>query len=418
MTNKMLWSAAAIIWFIMALITFAHAGTPSPAQMGLDKSATTGNLSVRDVSGAWVEVGSVNGSSHTFQIPSSSLSSPSVTVGGVICTLGSTCAPSATVGGTVCTLGSTCAPSTTINGIVCTLGSSCSSSQSITVGGVTCTLGSACSPATTVGGAVCTLGSTCAPTTTVNGVTCTLGSSCSLGTSVIVVGATATSGGAAGQLMFDTGSVLTESAALVFTNPALKIVSNTASLNMGASGDTILLRDGAGQLGQRNATNPQIFAVYDSFSSSTSYERAVFDWQTTSNVLLIGTEQGSGGGPTLGQFEFVANGANEADFGVTTPGFWTFVSPMNVQALSAVGTVAGSALASTSGSISAATISLAGSEFFGPFLEATGAAPTVASGHIAYGATTTANTSCGTLSGSAGCIVINVAGTTRHVPYY
>jgi hypothetical protein len=48
----------------------------------------------------------------------------------------------------------------------------------------------------------------------------------------------------------------------------------------------------------------------------------------------------------------------------------------------------------------------------------TAAAPTVAASQVGYGSTVTANTSCGTLAGSAGCLTINVAGTTRHVPYY
>jgi hypothetical protein len=40
----------------------------------------------------------------------------------------------------------------------------------------------------------------------------------------------------------------------------------------------------------------------------------------------------------------------------------------------------------------------------------TSAAPTVISGQIGYGGTTAANTNCGTLAGSAGCVVINVRG--------
>jgi len=48
----------------------------------------------------------------------------------------------------------------------------------------------------------------------------------------------------------------------------------------------------------------------------------------------------------------------------------------------------------------------------------TAAAPTVAAAQVGIGSTTAANTSCGTLAGSAGCLVINVAGTQRYVPYY
>lgn len=58
----------------------------------------------------------------------------------------------------------------------------------------------------------------------------------------------------------------------------------------------------------------------------------------------------------------------------------------------------------------------------GPFqmqsLITTAAAPTVSAGQIAYGSTTVASSYCGSLSGAAGCIVVNIAGTTHYVPYY
>ncbi len=51
-------------------------------------------------------------------------------------------------------------------------------------------------------------------------------------------------------------------------------------------------------------------------------------------------------------------------------------------------------------------------------LVAASAAGTVAAGQISYGSTVVASSNCGSLSGAAGCIVINVAGTTRYVPFY
>jgi hypothetical protein len=48
----------------------------------------------------------------------------------------------------------------------------------------------------------------------------------------------------------------------------------------------------------------------------------------------------------------------------------------------------------------------------------TAAAPTVAAAQVGFGSTVAATGNCGTLSGDAGCLVINVAGTTRYVPYY
>ena len=46
----------------------------------------------------------------------------------------------------------------------------------------------------------------------------------------------------------------------------------------------------------------------------------------------------------------------------------------------------------------------------------TAAAPTVAASQIGFGSTVTANTNCGTIG--TGCVVINVAGTTRYITYY
>jgi len=57
------------LYWLLALLVFclpASAQAPSPAQMGLDKSTATGNLSVLDRSNTWVPIGSVNSTTHTF----------------------------------------------------------------------------------------------------------------------------------------------------------------------------------------------------------------------------------------------------------------------------------------------------------------------------------------------------------------
>lgn len=51
-------------------------------------------------------------------------------------------------------------------------------------------------------------------------------------------------------------------------------------------------------------------------------------------------------------------------------------------------------------------------------LEVTSAAPTVGAGSVAFGGTTAPSSNCGSLAGAAGCLVINVGGATRYVPYY
>lgn len=52
--------------------------------------------------------------------------------------------------------------------------------------------------------------------------------------------------------------------------------------------------DAANVLALRNGTNAQTFRVYNTYSSTTNYERAKLEW--SSNALKVGTEKGSGGG--------------------------------------------------------------------------------------------------------------------------
>ena len=62
--------------------------------------------------------------------------------------------------------------------------------------------------------------------------------------------------------------------------------------------DLFLLRDGAGILGQRNATNAQAFRLYNTFTSSTNFERLNFRW--ASNEFILDAEAGSAGGTLRG----------------------------------------------------------------------------------------------------------------------
>jgi len=47
-----------------------------------------------------------------------------------------------------------------------------------------------------------------------------------------------------------------------------------------------------------------------------------------------------------------------------------------------------------------------------------GATPTVSASQVGFGNSTTASSSCGSLTSSAGCLTINVAGTPHYIPYY
>jgi len=46
------------------------------------------------------------------------------------------------------------------------------------------------------------------------------------------------------------------------------------------------------------------------------------------------------------------------------------------------------------------------------------AAGTVSAGQVGYGSSVAASSNCGSLSGATGCLVVNIAGTARYVPYY
>lgn len=95
-------------------------------------------------------------------------------------------------------------------------------------------------------------------------------------------------------------------------------VSSTRYLGFAAtaasSGDCIAFRDAANIWGFRNGTNAQTLRIYNTFTSSTNYERARLEW--ASNVLRIGTEKGSGGG-TARALELQTDGTTRLTIGAT-----------------------------------------------------------------------------------------------------
>lgn len=70
----------------------------------------------------------------------------------------------------------------------------------------------------------------------------------------------------------------------------------------------------AGVMAQRTTTTAQAYRVYNTYTNSTNYERGVFDWQTTSNVLSIGTQAGGTG--TVRNINFVGGNIG---VGITSP---------------------------------------------------------------------------------------------------
>lgn len=126
----------------------------------------------------------------------------------------------------------------------------------------------------------------------------------------------------------------------------------TPGISIGTK-DLFLRRDAAGILAQRNLTNAQTLRVYNTFTDASNYERGILDWQGSSNVLTIGTENaGTGSARNL---RFVVGGAAVADYSITQSGQWTFSgglrTPSNIVAGSAYFWTARSQMASPSDGI-------------------------------------------------------------------
>lgn len=66
------------------------------------------------------------------------------------------------------------------------------------------------------------------------------------------------------------------------------------TFTLGAASDVVLVRDGANAFAQRNGTNAQTFSVYNTFTSATSYERAMAGW--SANAFYLSTQKGGAGG--------------------------------------------------------------------------------------------------------------------------
>lgn len=88
------------------------------------------------------------------------------------------------------------------------------------------------------------------------------------------------------------------------------------------SPDTVWRRESSGQWSTRNGANATAILVWNTYSSATSYERAVLDWQTTSNVFRVGTEKGSGGG-TARTMAIVTDATTRVTYGASGGETWS-----------------------------------------------------------------------------------------------
>jgi hypothetical protein len=102
----------------------------------------------------------------------------------------------------------------------------------------------------------------------------------------------------AGQLRAESVASISGALSLVTNGVSRALVSGgsfaifenagNSILTFGNSFDTVLARDAANTLAQRNGTNAQTFRIYNTFTDASNYERGFMRW--SSNVLQIGTE--------------------------------------------------------------------------------------------------------------------------------
>lgn len=93
------------------------------------------------------------------------------------------------------------------------------------------------------------------------------------------------------QCVNNAGSQIFTATNLIFRCSGDLSLGRAAAL--GQSPDTILVRDDAGVLAQRNAANAQTFRIYNTFTSTTNFERLSIGW--SSNIVSIKPEAGGGG---------------------------------------------------------------------------------------------------------------------------
>jgi hypothetical protein len=76
------------------------------------------------------------------------------------------------------------------------------------------------------------------------------------------------------------------------------LVGNGATIKFsdGSVYSANLRLDTADNLAQRNGTTAQSWSLYNTFTSSTNFERLMLDWKTSANTAMLYTQKGSGGG--------------------------------------------------------------------------------------------------------------------------
>lgn len=92
------------------------------------------------------------------------------------------------------------------------------------------------------------------------------------------------------------------------------------TVDVGAAGDALLVRDAANVLAIRNSTAAQALNIYNTFTSASAYERAVLGWSAN----LFSIETGSAGAGTTRAMRIGTNGGGAAiTFRTNNTNQWT-----------------------------------------------------------------------------------------------
>ncbi len=180
-----------------------------------------------------------------------------------------------------------------------------------------------------------------------------------------------------------------------------------------ATGDGVIHFDygvtAANTLGLRSGTIAQTYQVYNTFTDASNYERGIFDWNVTANTLTIGS-QSAGTGT-----------ARNVLLGPLGNALLAFRTGGNTRWL-VNGPAGGHLQAGTDNTYDIGDSGAAGrprNVYIAGAVNVAAAALTATAGQISYGSTTAAAANCNVaVPTPTACIVVNVAGTVRYIPYY
>lgn len=92
--------------------------------------------------------------------------------------------------------------------------------------------------------------------------------------------------------------------------------SLAASIGVNISGNINLFGEAANIFSQRSGTSPQAHRTYNTYTDGSNYERGVFDWLQTANVLTIGAEAAGTG---VGRAVYLKSSNTNKDIYLSSP---------------------------------------------------------------------------------------------------